>query len=206
MPILDEIARERVVVADLLDTLTPEQLATPSTCGDWTVHMVGAHLLMPLITPTRTLLLAALRTRSFDGANDLVTRRFAERPIADVTAGLRAKAGSRFSPPTFGHEAPLAELVVHGQDIRRPLGLPVAFTADTLAPVLDLLVTPGAKRGFVPKGRLAGLRLEATDLDWAHGEGELVRGPGAALAYAMCGRMPGPGELAGSGVAVLASR
>src|SRR6476661_9143229 len=41
MAVLDEIARERMTVADLLDTLTPEQLATRSSCGEWSVHTVG---------------------------------------------------------------------------------------------------------------------------------------------------------------------
>jgi uncharacterized protein (TIGR03083 family) len=94
----------------------------------------------------------------------------------------------------------LTELVVHGQDLRRPLGLPIAFSTDALRYVLAFLATPKAHRGFVPRGRLDGLRLEADDLDWSHGDGALVRGPGAALAYAMCGRSAADGELGGPGV------
>lgn len=45
MPILDAISSERTKLADLLDTLTLEQLRTPSLCGDWTVHQVAGHLL-----------------------------------------------------------------------------------------------------------------------------------------------------------------
>ncbi|HJQ44635.1 MAG TPA: maleylpyruvate isomerase family mycothiol-dependent enzyme [Jatrophihabitantaceae bacterium] len=206
MAVLDEIAHERLVVAEVLDTLTPEQLATPSYCGDWTVHEVGAHLLMPLRTSTLALLGAVLRTGTPDKANDRITHQFAQRPIGEVTAGLRAEANNRFHPPTLPHEAPLSELVVHGQDIRRPLGLPVSFSAETLRPVLAFLASPKARRGFVPKGRLDGLRLEATDVDWSSGDGALVRGPGAALAYAMCGRTAANGELDGAGVEVLAAR
>ena len=71
--VLTEIERERLAVADLLDTLTPEQLATPSYCGEWTVHEVGAHLLMPLRTSTLALLGAVVRTGSPDKANDRIT-------------------------------------------------------------------------------------------------------------------------------------
>lgn len=206
MAVLDEIARERRIAADVLDSLTPEQLATPSYCGDWSVQTVGAHLLMPLRMSTRTFLLAVLRTGNPDKANDLVTRRFAQAPVAEISAGLRAEADNRFHPPTLGHEAPLTELVVHGQDFRRPLGLPIAFSTDTLRHVLGFLATPKARRGFVPRGRLDGLRLEADDLDWSYGDGDLVRGPGAALAFAMCGRSAANDELDGPGVRLLAAR
>jgi len=207
MPMLDEIARERIAVADLVDTLTPEQLATPSLCGSWTVHQVAGHLLMPLQTSSLALAVAGLRARGdFDRANDQLTRSFAARPIGEISAGLRAQARNRFHPPIFGLEGPLADLVLHGQDIRRPLGLPFAFPEAAVRPTLVHLVAPRARFGFVPRGRLDGLRLEATDLDWSHGAGELIRGPGASLAYAMSGRPAAFAELDGPGVAVLAAR
>ncbi|MFT4656176.1 MAG: hypothetical protein ACI8V4_000337 [Ilumatobacter sp.] len=52
---------------------------------------------------------------------------------------------------------------------------------------------------------LAGLRSEATDLDWSFGDGELVSGPGEALVMAML-RSDVNTELTGSGAAVVASR
>lgn len=211
MAILDEIASERVRLADLLDTLDDDQWATPSLCGDWTVRVVAAHLLMPLITPTREFLLAALRARgNFDVANDRQSRAVASRMSTnEVVGGLRAQAGNRFHPPTFGHEAPMTELVVHGQDIRRPLGLPVEFGPDTLQPVLEMLVSPKALRGFVPRrvrSVLTGLRIEADDVDWAFGSGPLLRGPGASLAYALTGRTASLGELSGPGADLLHAR
>jgi uncharacterized protein (TIGR03083 family) len=207
MPLLDEIARERLALADLLDTLTPEQLATPSWCGGWTVHQVAGHLLMPLRTSRFALAAAGVRARGdFDRANDELTRAFAARPISDISAGLRAEARNRFHPPIFGLEGPLADLVLHVQDIRRPLGLPFSFPEAALRPTLEHLVSPRARFGFVPRGRLSGLRLEASDLDWGYGAGALVRGPGASLAYAMSGRAAGLSDLDGPGVAVLAAR
>jgi hypothetical protein len=35
---LDDVAAERVGLADDLADLTPEQWATPSLCAGWTVH------------------------------------------------------------------------------------------------------------------------------------------------------------------------
>lgn len=46
----------------------------------------------------------------------------------------------------------------------------------------------------------AGLRFEATDLDWTCGSGPVVRGTGEALALGLTGRSVVLAELAGDGV------
>ena len=53
---------------------------------------------------------------------------------------------------------------------------------------------------FHAKKRLAGYRLEATDIDWADGEGALVRGPIAALLLLITGRPVALPRLSGDGV------
>ena len=45
-----DIADERRGFADLIDTLSPEELATPSLCRGWTVHDIAAHLVVPMTT------------------------------------------------------------------------------------------------------------------------------------------------------------
>ena len=69
---------------------------------------------------------------------------------------------------------------------------------------LDVVLGLG---GFVgAKQRVAGLRLVATDVDWSHGSGPEVSGPGEALLLAASGRPAGLPELDGEGVAVLRER
>jgi hypothetical protein len=46
----------------------------------------------------------------------------------------------------------------------------------------------------------------ATDLDWAHGKGPEVSGPGEALLLAMAGRPAALSELTGPGKTILAQR
>jgi hypothetical protein len=53
----------------------------------------------------------------------------------------------------------------------------------------------GARRRF------AGLRLVATDLDWAQGEGREIRGPGGELLLVLTGRRAGLDGLDGPGAA-----
>ena len=51
-----------------------------------------------------------------------------------------------------------------------------------------------------------GLYLEATDIEWSIGEGELVQGPAALLLLAMTGRPAALDHLTGSGVEILRQR
>ncbi|MDI5943979.1 hypothetical protein QLR68_38795, partial [Micromonospora sp. DH15] len=67
-------------------------------------------------------------------------------------------------------------------------------------------LTGGRAVGFVDRRRVAGLRFEATDLDWAAGEGPVVRGTGEALLLTLTGRRVALPELDGDGAAVLAGR
>ncbi len=199
------IADERRELADLLVRLTPEQLATRSLCGAWTVHDIGAHLLMPLVTGLPTVMLAMVTSAgNFDKANRALTARISGRTIEDIAQGLRDQAENPFSPPGMGLEAPLTDLLVHGQDIRRPLGLSREIPADRAQLSLNFIAT--APKGFATKGRLAGLALSATDLPFTSGAGAQVSGPAEALLLALTGRPVALDDLSGDGVAVLRER
>lgn len=56
------------------------------------------------------------------------------------------------------------------------------------------------------KKRIEGLRLVATDVDWAHGAGPKVQGPGSAILLSMTGRRAGVDALDGDGVDLLRDR
>ena len=102
----------------------------------------------------------------------------------------------------------LAELVIHQQDVRRPLGAYRSIPGDRLAVVLDFGISPNGLTWTMAfsRRRAKGLRLVASDIEWAVGEGPEVRGPGEALLMALNGRAPALAELEGDGVPVLASR
>lgn len=98
----------------------------------------------------------------------------------------------------------LSEQVVHGEDVRRPLGIRHDPPVEALTAVArhhastDLVV--------LAKGRIGGLRLVATDSDFTTGDGQEVRGRTLALVMAMTGRGVFCDELTGEGVDVLRSR
>jgi uncharacterized protein (TIGR03083 family) len=196
------IAAERLSVADMLDGLSPQQWDTQSLCAGWSVRQVAAHLSVVLTHGMRTFLVAAIKAGgNLDRANTIVTTREATRPIPDIIGDLRANADSRFTPPTFGSEAPLTEVLLHGEDMRVPLGI-ADGPAERWQGALEFLVSPKARRGFAAKG-LPALRYVATDTEWAHGSGDEVRGPAAALGLTFSGRPARLSELSGPGLATV---
>ncbi|MFF5082512.1 maleylpyruvate isomerase family mycothiol-dependent enzyme [Actinoplanes sp. NPDC000266] len=200
------IAEQRRAIADLLESLTPSQLAVRSLCGDWTVREVAAHLLAAVEAPRGATLSAMMRSGfRLHRANALLAQSLGRLPVEEIAEGLRRNAENDFKPPVVGYPGQLTDLLVHGQDIRRPLGLPHHLPLDSLRIALDFLTT-GRPVGFTKKAWLAGLRFEASDLDWSFGEGQPVTAPAEALMMAMTGRRTVLGELDGPGVRLLASR
>jgi uncharacterized protein (TIGR03083 family) len=200
------IADERRRTADLIESLSAEQLDTPSLCGEWTVKQVAGHLLAAIAAPWSVLLPTIVRSGfRLHRANAMLARRMADRPAHELAAALRSNADNRFKPPVVGFAGQLTDQQVHGQDMRRPLGIAHTLDPDRVRISLDFLVG-GRATGFVPKGRPDGLRFEATDQAWTWGSGPGVRGTGEALMMALTGRAVVLSELDGDGVAVLRDR
>ena len=204
--ILEMIADERRRLADLADSLTDEQLETRSLCDAWTAKEVIGHL-VAVVTASHATALKLLLTSAFNihKANARLAALTADRPAAELAALLRGHATNPFRPPLVGYPGALTDLQVHGQDVRRPLGLPHSLRPDRLRVSLEFL-TGGRAVGFTPKARPAGLRFETTDVDWAWGDGPVVRGTGEAIILALTGRRVALADLDGDGVAVLRSR
>ncbi len=207
MDVFPLIAAERRRLADALEPLSPAEWESPSLCAGWTVHVVAAHLNSPWEVSLPSMLLDVARARSLDGGFDRVAHRLADRldPAACV-AGLRDNATSRFTPPGSGPEAPLTDVIVHGADMLVPSGRAVAVDPVALATSLEFLAG-GRAKGFVPRGRVDGLVVEASDIDVRIGQGsEVVRGPAIALCGVLCGRRALVDRLSGEGLTTLVDR
>ena len=207
MDTFDLIARSRLALADELDRLAPEDWSHPSLCAGWTVHVVAAHLNIPWSVSTPALITAVLRSGGLDRGMHRLSCTLAERlDPGQCVAGLRDHASHRFTPPGSGPEAPLSDVLVHGNDMLYPLGRMVEPDHEALITALGWL-SAGRARGFVPRGRAEGLTLRATDLDQTFGSGDRVAsGPALALCSVLTGRTSMIEELSGPGVGVLASR
>jgi hypothetical protein len=100
--------------------------------------------------------------------------------------------------------AMLGEIVVHGDDIRRPLGLVHHSPETALIAVANSWKNSNLLIGS--KRRITGVQLRATDVDWVHGTGPEVVGPLQSLILAMTGRKQSHPDLTGDGLTILASR
>jgi uncharacterized protein (TIGR03083 family) len=201
------LAARRRAVADLLEVLDEDQLAMSSLCAGWDVRTVGAHLAEAAAPGALSAFLQDLvRARGrVHRANDAAARRAAGRPVAETVALLRERAENRSTPPVTGPPAPLTDVLVHEGDIRIPLGLP--YDPDECGRPPRDGVRHDRQAGRVrPRGRQRGLRLSATDLDWAWGDGPAVQGRGIDLLMAACGRPAVLSRLAGPGRHLLADR
>jgi len=191
------IRAERAALAADLADLTDAQWASPSLCRDWTVEEVVAHL-TAAASIGRWRWIASMLGARFDPAVHNA-RRLAEHrgaTPAETLERFRAVVDSTVAPS--GHTAAwLGEVVVHGEDVRRPLGLPSPTTVAMATAVAEFY----ASRDFAVPSRsaVAGLRVEATDGPFATGAGPLVAGPTLSLVMAMAGRHTHLADLTGPG-------
>jgi uncharacterized protein (TIGR03083 family) len=197
---------ERLGLADLFSELSDEQLGTPSLCSEWTVRDVLAHLATPYLRPPSKVVLEALRRRGFGAAMAAVAAEVSNEPLERQIEALRASATDPFVPPMVGIGAPLTDAVMHGEDIRVPLGIEHDIPAAHARAVLEFGTSWRASPIFLPYRRLDGIRFVATDADWSHGSGLLVQGSAQQVLRAMFGRSAAAEGLTGDGVDVLASR
>lgn len=198
------IRAEREALADDLATMPDERWDTPSLCAGWTVRDVLAHMTATAkISPLA--FFPKLAGAGFNLAKMQAGDIARERGTSpeDTLGHFRSIVASTKHPPGPG-DTWLGEVLVHSQDIRRPLGIAHEYPIDSLVRVADFYKRSNLVIGT--KKRVAGLRLEATDASWNHGDGPVVRGPIASLVMAMTGRQPATSDLSGDGVATLANR
>jgi uncharacterized protein (TIGR03083 family) len=206
--VLDRTAANRRTVADLVAHLDDDQLATPSLCAGWTCRDVLGHLVMSLELGFARFLLEVARDRGRAGVtSDRLAHAYGARPVEQLVRVLRDRSGASLSPPGVGPLGPFADSCIHMRDVAIPLGLRTTAPSQDWVRVLAFLTTPRARAaGFLPRGRLDGLRLVATDRPWTWGSGAEVTGPAEALALAVSGRRVGLAELGGDGLPLLRER
>ena len=190
-------------LADDLAPLSAEEWAAPSLCDGWDVHDVLAHL-VGNCTTTRVGFLASFARAGFDfdrmAANEIAAERRCDP--ADTLAAFRSVCGRTSGPP-----APLItrviEACVHGEDIRRPLGIAHTYPVGHIGPAITYFTKDRLSGG---KARLDGLTLTAIDADFSVGSGPEVEGPAMSLLLAASGRRTALADLSGPGAETLADR
>jgi uncharacterized protein (TIGR03083 family) len=206
MDIWDAVRIERLDLVDHLTGLGNDQWNSASLCDEWRIRDVLAHVTAGAqgaygMAATCSGMVRHGFNFSRWMADDGRTR--GERDPATTLEALRDAAGNRKKPPGAPLISVLTDVLIHGQDICRPLGMQRILPEDHLLPVADFVRSTFV---FGAKKRTAGLTLMASDIDWTRGKGPEVTGTAEALVMAMAGREATLAELSGEGLATLVAR
>lgn len=200
------IAYERLALAEELADVHGSSWEHESLCEGWSHHVVLGHLVATAkLSPAGFALGMAKAGGRIGRMTDSRARKEAQKHPAELLGELKDLATAQTAPPGPA-DSWLGEIVVHGSDIRLPLGIQHEFPVDDVVRVADFYAGSNALIGA--KKRIDGLALRASDADWSHGAGaDEVVGPLVSLVMAMTGRKGMVLEaLSGPGVDVLASR
>lgn len=198
------IHAERQALADDLSGLSDVQWQTPSQCTDWNVHELLAHMLATA-RMTKAGFFGKLAGSGFNFdkmAHSEVSKYSAGGPAATLAAWRDAQNASTSPPGPV--DSWLGETLVHGEDIRRPLGIKHEYPTDAVVRVLDFYKKSNLIVGA--KKRIAATTMKATDANWSTGNGPEVEGPALSLLLAMTGRSAALDDLSGAGVETLRTR
>jgi uncharacterized protein (TIGR03083 family) len=210
--LLESITDERRRLVAMLETFTPQQWEHASLCDGWTNRHVVAHLTMGFIPMPQFVWRMVKARGDFNRAADVYAKQKALEGTSALVDTLRTNAAHPFKPPGVGYEAPLTDVMMHGIDIRRPLGI-VRAPMDSAEEskrwrvILDNTTKSKVQKFF--KNDVGGVTLQATDMDWTFGTGPVVRGTSEDLALVLsrrCKTDASFSRLSGEGVALLKAR
>ncbi|MEU6135227.1 maleylpyruvate isomerase family mycothiol-dependent enzyme [Nocardioides sp. NPDC047086] len=196
-------SRERDALVEDLRSLSPDRWRSPTLCGEWDVEEVVAHL-------------GAASRLSFPGwLRSMIGARFDpdvhnRRRLEEFRGSSPEDTLARFAGigpirlPRRESVGGLGEMIVHSEDIRRPLGIKRDPDREGLLAVATFFAT----KDFAvnSKSLVEGLRLRAVDAEYAAGDGLEVSGRLLDLVMAMAGRREVLEDLKGEGVPELRRR
>ncbi|MDO5662870.1 MAG: maleylpyruvate isomerase family mycothiol-dependent enzyme [Brachybacterium sp.] len=191
-------------LAQDLSTITSSQWCHRTLCGDWDVEHVLAHLTAAASTGpaawVRSILWAGFRPAVH---NQRRLREHLGATPEETLERFRAVITSSVAP-SKDLPAYLGEVLVHGEDIRHPLGMSSVCDVGAATEVARFY----AARNFTVRSKSVAseLRLRASDGPFDAGAGPEVVGPTLALLMVMAGRASHLDALDGEGVATLRSR
>jgi uncharacterized protein (TIGR03083 family) len=203
---------ERHDLLAFFGSLTAEDWETPSLCSGWRVRDVAAHLLVdePVQAGAVRRVLPLLLRGGFsvDGANAWWVEHNRHRAVESITRCFFEDSQRRvgFLGHALGPGVALRALVVHHQDMRRPLQRGRSIPPERLLATLHALTTRKGTLSVGSRKRARGLRFRAVDVDWSHGEGPDVCGPAEAIILSLAGRQAALMDLEGDGKEILRRR
>jgi hypothetical protein len=138
-----------------------------------------------------------------DRGSDLMARQIGDEPVPTLAERLRKAQHGGVHIIGFPAGAGLGDVLVHGNDALRALGLEFGVDPIDAVPVLDAYRRVG--RLIFHARPYENVRLVATDVEWSCGNGPEVTGRAIDLVMLMANRQQIVGTLSGPGVADVAA-
>ncbi|MEV0057504.1 maleylpyruvate isomerase family mycothiol-dependent enzyme [Saccharopolyspora shandongensis] len=196
--------QEREDLVAFLATLSEQQWSEPTLCTGWSVRDLVAHVVSYDELDGRGLVRRFVAGRFIPSRiNAIGVAEYAKRSPRELLEVLTEHVEPRGFTTGFGGMIALIDGMVHHQDIRRALGMPRDIPPERLLRTLRLALLAPPLGAF---WRARGLRLVASDQDWASGRGPEVCGQAEAILMAVAGRRGVVEELSGPGQRKLADR
>ena len=129
-------------------------------------------------------------------------KRRSARPTEHIVADYRRLDGSRKHPPGLTPLDPLVDVLVHTQDIVRPLGRSTRCRLGRRRPRRAMCGGTGRFRS-ARASDCGGYRLTATDVAVVGGDGPAIEGSMGAILLLLTGRTVSLPELSGDGAGQL---
>jgi uncharacterized protein (TIGR03083 family) len=198
---------ERRALKSTLAALPDAAWSHESVCPGWSVKDVAAHVIAhPQLGWGQV---PGMMARNLGrGYNSMILREVRRLGRSQTREQIlqdfdRYDGSTRRAPGTTPVE-PLVDVLVHHQDILRPLGLGHEMAPSAAAVAADRCLLLSFLMGSSRVRR--SVRLVADDHDWSHGSGPEVRGPMQELLLLCAGRARVTTDLTGDGLGVLESR
>ena len=189
--LLAETIAQRTALVRLLRGLAAEEWDRPSLCEGWRIREAVAHIELPFRYPAPRFLWELARSGGrFDAMADRVARRDAAAySPEELVAFLEANTAHPWRAPGGGQLGALSHDVIHGLDVTEGLGRPSVTPPERIRLVLEAPKLAGA---FGVD--LDGVRLVASDTEYAVGEGREVELPAKDVLLVLTGRrqLPAP--------------
>lgn len=196
-----QAAKARNEFLDMFESLDESQRSSPSLCEGWDATDVLCHLTSFVDTSAFGFVKHLAKGKgNFDVVSKNMVAEQQTRPLDEVVASLRTNAAKGAPMPGFPEAMTTSDIVIHTQDVRRPLSLDSAPSPELVQATLDFLTTGKQAKQMVELKPMANVRLEASDSDWAFGTGATITGTSEALMMAL-GNRSVLDELSGDGLA-----
>ncbi len=195
---------QQQLLLDDLKSFTEDDWASVTVCDPWTPRQLVAHLTSMNNQTRGNFLVGALRHRfDIDAFLGEDLKRFDVGSNEDILNAFEQSVTNWKRPP-LPKIVPPTESMIHADDIRQATGRPRNVDPEHVVPLLPVYRKIGPPvRG---KERSRGLRFQATDANWAEGEGPEVAGPAFDLLLALGGRGAALENCEGDGVETMRSR